>query len=333
MDFKSTQQITSTSCQKQAAFAAGNPLSFLKSNSSFASQTSKTGADINANSGSVMGMKNSMPIGTLFNQRYPEQRRPLLPSESLSELLAADRKSKSTQLLSTLEITAANCAVGSTAGVVHFPNSSAAAKGGIGVQRVLGPSQSRVIDEVRPPRSQDPETNLSSLESCAKVNGDMTSYLKDIGVCPCARPKLTSTKAEVEAQAAVNPEDILSSDHKEGLPSEEKNKRASNFLKEVKGRLSSGEYKGFLECMRGLKNQTMNMSKLLQVIGNYFSAPERLFLLRSFGEFVPNHHRPAYNILLAAKHAEHGVPLGLHTWCYPLSVAVLLSLHFEMCLF
>ena len=81
--------------------------------------------------------------------------------------------------------------------------------------------------------SQDLETNLSSLESSAKVNGDMTSYLKGIGVCPCARPKLTSTKAEVEAQVAVNPEDILSSDHKEGLPSEEKNKRASNFLKEV----------------------------------------------------------------------------------------------------
>lgn len=80
---------------------------------------------------------------------------------------------------------------------------------------------------------QDPEINLSSSESSAKVNGDMTSYLKDIGVCPCARPKSTSTKAEVDAQAAVNPEDILSSDHKEGLPSEEKNKRASNFLKEV----------------------------------------------------------------------------------------------------
>ena len=35
MDFKSTQQMTSTSCLKQATFAAGNPLSFLKSNSSF----------------------------------------------------------------------------------------------------------------------------------------------------------------------------------------------------------------------------------------------------------------------------------------------------------
>ena len=53
-----------------------------------------------------------------------------------------------------------------------------------------------------------------------------------------------------------------------------------SLAEQVKGRLSSGEYKGFLECMRGLKNQTMNMSKLLQVIGNYFSAPERLFLLR-----------------------------------------------------
>ena len=40
MDFKSTQKMTSTSCEKQAAFAAGNPLSFLKSNSSFGILTS-----------------------------------------------------------------------------------------------------------------------------------------------------------------------------------------------------------------------------------------------------------------------------------------------------
>lgn len=52
--------------------------------------------------------------------------------------------------------------------------------------------------------------------------------------------------------------------------------------KQVKGRLSSGEYKGFLECMRGLKNQSIDMNRLLQSVGNYFSAPERLYLLRRF---------------------------------------------------
>ena len=51
---------------------------------------------------------------------------------------------------------------------------------------------------------------------------------------------------------------------------------------QVRGRLSSGEYKGFLECMRGLKNQTMDMKKLLHSVANYFSAPERLYLLRRF---------------------------------------------------
>jgi hypothetical protein len=51
---------------------------------------------------------------------------------------------------------------------------------------------------------------------------------------------------------------------------------------QVKAHLSVGEYKGFLECMRGLKNQTINMSNLLQLISNLFSAPERLFLLCRF---------------------------------------------------
>lgn len=146
----------------------------------------------------------------------------------------------------------------------------------------------------------------------------MTSYLKDLGPCPCVRPKSNGLREE-ETEAAIKPEDILPANQKDLAPKDEKSKRASNFLKEVlfshlpifllktfevrccslglcyglflsaeqvRGRLSSGEYKGFLECMKGLKNQTMSMDKLLQLVGNYFSAPERLYLLRRFDDTV-----------------------------------------------
>jgi hypothetical protein len=77
----------------------------------------------------------------------------------------------------------------------------------------------------------------------------------------------------------------------------------SFFLAEqVKGRLSSGEYKGFLECMRGLKNQTMDMKKLLQLVGNYFSAPERLYLFRRFLHFFTRFSVDVFACLSAPHH-------------------------------
>jgi hypothetical protein len=66
---------------------------------------------------------------------------------------------------------------------------------------------------------------------------------------------------------------------------------------QVKAHLSVGEYKGFLECMRGLKNQTINMSNLLQLISNLFSAPERLFLLCRFIESSLIHSANLFRLL------------------------------------
>ncbi|KAG0608502.1 hypothetical protein M758_8G111000 [Ceratodon purpureus] len=289
---------TTTSAAISFSAVTTNPLSFLQASSGL--QSSKNGAVMEKNGGSLDRMKGFMPTGSVFVPRHDEDARPSAPRESLSTLLAADRLSKSSQALKDVAITAANCAVGSTAGLVHLSNNSGASKGGTAGRRILGPSPTARLSE---PQSsgRPPETSSGS-------NDNMTSYLKDITPCPCVRPKLNSRPDE-EMQSTIKPEDILPADQKGSVPKDEKNTRAANFLKEVRGRLSSGEYKGFLECMRGLKNQTMDMKKLLHSVANYFSAPERLYLLRSFGEFVPGHHRSTYEELLAAKHAARGVSL------------------------
>ena len=50
-------------------------------------------------------------------------------------------------MLKDVAITAANCAVGSTAGLVHLTSSAGASKGGISGQRILGPSPTARLNE------------------------------------------------------------------------------------------------------------------------------------------------------------------------------------------
>lgn len=51
-------------------------------------------------------------------------------------------------MLKDVAITAANCAVGSTAGLVHLSGSAGgASKGGIAGQRILGPSPTARLNE------------------------------------------------------------------------------------------------------------------------------------------------------------------------------------------
>jgi hypothetical protein len=77
----------------------------------------------------------------------------------------------------------------------------------------------------------------------------MTSYLKDIGPCPCVRPKPNSHREE-ETQAAVKPEDILPADPKDTAPKDEKNKRAANFLREVVYTISLVTCQFFLKALK-----------------------------------------------------------------------------------
>ncbi|KAI5070881.1 hypothetical protein GOP47_0013132 [Adiantum capillus-veneris] len=85
--------------------------------------------------------------------------------------------------------------------------------------------------------------------------------------------------------------------------SDHKSKNAADFLKEVKARLSAPEYKRFVECIKGLKQQVINIKTVLDAVANLFSAPERIFLLQRFGEFVPAQHRELYETFLSAKRA------------------------------
>ena len=85
--------------------------------------------------------------GSVFVPRHDEPARPSAPRQSLSALLAADRISQSGQALKDVAITSANCAVGSTVGLVHLSGSSGASKGVTAGRRILGPSPTSRLSE------------------------------------------------------------------------------------------------------------------------------------------------------------------------------------------
>lgn len=89
----------------------------------------------------------------------------------------------------------------------------------------LGSGGQASTDHSRPP------------EASSKPDDSATSYLKDIGSCPCIGPK-ASNRCKEETEVAVMAEDIIPTDQKEGtrkdaIPKDDKNRRAANFLKEV----------------------------------------------------------------------------------------------------
>eukprot|EP01018_Ginkgo_biloba_P023975 Gb_04351 [translate_table: standard] len=84
---------------------------------------------------------------------------------------------------------------------------------------------------------------------------------------------------------------------------DEKSKNASNFLKQVQAKLSNPEYKLFMDCMKGIRRKTINMNNVLESVANLFSAPERFFLLKRFGEYVPTQYQELYEKYLNARYA------------------------------
>ncbi|CAM8999416.1 unnamed protein product [Rhodiola kirilowii] len=66
------------------------------------------------------------------------------------------------------------------------------------------------------------------------------------------------------------------------------------FLTQVKEKLSSAEYKDFVEFMKGLKSNAMKINYVLQSIANIFSGPERLPLRRSFKNYLPAKYHYLY---------------------------------------
>uniref|UniRef100_A0A0E0C458 Helicase ATP-binding domain-containing protein n=1 Tax=Oryza meridionalis TaxID=40149 RepID=A0A0E0C458_9ORYZ len=70
------------------------------------------------------------------------------------------------------------------------------------------------------------------------------------------------------------------------------------FLKLAREKLSTAEYRDFVEYMKALKLKTMHIKDSLDAIAKLFSSPERLPLLEGFRVFVPKNHLSLYEQLV-----------------------------------
>ncbi|KAI3727225.1 hypothetical protein L1987_67037 [Smallanthus sonchifolius] len=93
-----------------------------------------------------------------------------------------------------------------------------------------------------------------------------------------------SLQVKSEASLQKRTSQFVSSGSQSGVsnltPGDEK--RGSNFLIQVREKLSDGEYKEFVGYMKALKSKAMKIAHVLQSIIKIFSAPDRLSLRQSF---------------------------------------------------
>jgi len=70
------------------------------------------------------------------------------------------------------------------------------------------------------------------------------------------------------------------------------------FLKLAHEKLSTAEYKEFVEYMKALKSKTMDTKVSLEAITKLFSSPGKFPLLEGFRVFVPKNYLPLYEQLV-----------------------------------
>ncbi|KAL2612609.1 hypothetical protein R1flu_024301 [Riccia fluitans] len=266
-------------------------------------------------------------------------------TNSLSDILASNRV-RSKQTLSSLPIVSANCAVGSATGFVreNYKEFESRAEEEHKRQPVapvksiisLAVSTKRRLTEepLEKPwslskhlKSEDKvsageevkkdDVKLSKANEESKANkADTSEKLGSVkpvtpGQLPSTTPPALQDLSGAQKQQVVQQSNDAPKSEKAVVSKPAgggKTKNASAYLEEVKAHLSVVEYSRFLDCMRGLKNQLMSMATLLEAVAGLFSAPERLFLLRRFGDFVPTKHRQLYEEVFSAKRAELGYP-------------------------
>lgn len=219
------------------------------------------------------------------------------PEKSVVAMLANCRGNSSTKDISTSAIIPANRAVGSEDGVVRMmsvSNFGTNIDRNIAMNKTLGSiSETDVVDLATPA----PSTKYSFFQ------GRKVAYNIDHGHIDRQRVSgnATQTNVVVKKSQMSSYDDMILNNNASFTMEDKKSINAADFLKEVKAHLSAPEYKGFLDCMKGLKQQIMSMTTLLETVASLFSAPERIFLLHRFGDFVPRQHRELYEKFLAAK--------------------------------
>lgn len=168
----------------------------------------------------------------------------------------------------------------------------------------------QVISGEASERTTVKRNHLASEVSATKSH--VTSALQKAQACPSLKHPLQHIDSELSGKTHENSIKFSKSkSSKEKHESEgrimanfqdgDKSKTASNFLSQVRAKLSNPEYTIFMDCMKGLRQNTMKMCNVLELVANLFSAPERIFLLKRFGDYVPPQYQHLYKEYLGAR--------------------------------
>ncbi|XP_062089395.1 regulator of telomere elongation helicase 1 homolog isoform X2 [Humulus lupulus] len=84
--------------------------------------------------------------------------------------------------------------------------------------------------------------------------------------------------------------------------------RGSEFLIQVEEKLSTAEYKEFVNSMKALKSKAVKINEVLRSIVKIFSGPERLPLLVRFKDFIPAKYHSIYDQYLGANDRTTTIP-------------------------
>ncbi|WCJ40717.1 hypothetical protein M5689_021626 [Euphorbia peplus] len=87
-------------------------------------------------------------------------------------------------------------------------------------------------------------------------------------------------------------------------PCKNEDKGGSEFLKEVREKLGTSEYKEFVGFMKAMKSKAMQMGSILESIVKLFRRPDRFPLLKRFKDYIPAKYHTMYDHYLEANDEE-----------------------------
>ncbi|XP_076911660.1 regulator of telomere elongation helicase 1 homolog [Bidens hawaiensis] len=125
----------------------------------------------------------------------------------------------------------------------------------------------------------------ASLQRCDKSCGGPMSQGKSYCSQECSSSLVKSEPKTSQSVSSVSRSSSTSGNDE---------KKGSNFLIQVREKLSDGEYNEFLGFMKAFKSKAMEIGHVLQSIIKIFSGTDRLSLRLRFKDYVPEKYRSKY---------------------------------------
>ncbi|XP_076952033.1 regulator of telomere elongation helicase 1 homolog [Bidens hawaiensis] len=125
----------------------------------------------------------------------------------------------------------------------------------------------------------------ASLQRCDKSCGGPMPQGKSSCLQECSSSQVKSEQKSSQSVSSVTRSSSTSGNDE---------KKGSNFLIQVREKLSDGEYNEFVGFMKAFKSKAMEIGHVLQSIIKIFSGPDRLSLRLRFKDYVPEKYRAKY---------------------------------------